>query len=179
MTPDQVLNFWFAGDPTVRRTIWFDRNIAFDSGCSRFVHAVREARLGRLDAWADTPRGALALLILLDQMSRNLFRGSPEAFAADPQARAVARAALARGFDQQVGPVERMFFYLPFVHSEELADQDEAVRLTTALREARDEQSREHTSRRRDVIRRFGRLPHRNAVLGRVNTAEEEAYLAE
>jgi uncharacterized protein (DUF924 family)/streptogramin lyase len=175
LTPEAVLHFWFAGDPTVRRQIWFDRNIAFDSGCNRFVDALRDARLGRLNAWTDTPHGTLALLILLDQMSRNLFRGSPETFAADPQARAVARAALARGFDQQVGPVERMFFYLPFVHSEDLADQDEAVRLCQPM----GERSMETTQRRREVIRRFGRLPHRNALLGRTSTAEEEAYLAE
>jgi uncharacterized protein (DUF924 family) len=178
-TPEDVLHFWFAGDPTVRRKIWFDRNIAFDSGCTRFADALRAAKLGRLDAWADTPRGTLALLILLDQMSRNLHRDSPEAFAADPKARAVARAALARGFDQQVGPVERPFFYLPFVHSEDLADQDEAIRLFDALHATSDLQPHEATQRRRDVILRFGRLPHRNAVLGRVNTAEEEAYLAE
>lgn len=179
MTPQDVLTFWFAGDPAVRRRIWFEKNIAFDSGCNRFVDALREAKLGRLDFWAETPRGALALLIVLDQMSRNLHRGLPESYAADTRARAVARAALARGFDQQVGPIERMFFYLPFEHSEDLADQDEAVRLFETLREVLGERAIEAAHRHRDVIRRFGRFPHRNAVLGRVNTPAEEAYLAE
>lgn len=179
MTPTDVLNFWFAGDPTVRRHIWFEKNIAFDSGCNRFVDALRDAKLGRLDSWADTPRGALALLILLDQMSRNLHRGSPETYAADAKARATTREALRRGFDQQVGPVERMFFYLPLIHSENLADQEDATRLVGALREAMGEPANEHGRGHRDVIRRFGRFPHRNAILGRVSTPEELEYLAE
>jgi uncharacterized protein (DUF924 family) len=179
ITPQDVLNFWFAGDPTVRRKIWFEKNIAFDSGCHRFVDALHEAKLGRLDAWAETPRGALALLIVLDQMSRNLHRGSPNSYAADAKARAVARAALARGFDQQVGPAERMFFYLPLVHSENPADQDEAVALSDTLREAMGEPPSEHAHGHRDVIRRFGRFPHRNAILGRANTPDEAEYLAE
>jgi uncharacterized protein (DUF924 family)/sugar lactone lactonase YvrE len=179
MTPDAVLDFWFAGDPTVRRSIWFQKSVPFDSGCHRFLDTLREAKLGRLDSWADTPRGALALLIVLDQMSRNLFRGLPETYAADSKARAVAREALRRGFDQQVGPVERMFFYLPLVHSEYLADQDEATRLFKAVREELGEPSDDHGRGHRDVIRRFGRFPHRNAILGRVNTPEEDVYLAE
>ncbi len=179
ITPDQVLHFWFAGDPTVRRKIWFEKNIAFDSGCNRFVDALREAKLGRLDSWADTPRGTLALLILLDQMSRNLHRGSPETYAADSRARAVVRDALGRGFDQQVGPVERMFFYLPLVHSENLADQDDATRLFAAVREELGEPANESGRGHRDAIRQFGRFPHRNAILGRISTPAEEVYLAE
>jgi uncharacterized protein (DUF924 family) len=179
MTPDQVLHFWFAGDPSVRRKIWFEKNIAFDSGCNRFVAALREAKLGWLDSWAETPRGALALLILLDQMSRNLHRGSPETYAADAKARAMARAALARGFDQRVGPVERLFFYLPLVHAESLEDQDEAKRLIDAMRAELGEGANDSAHNHRDVIRRFGRFPHRNAILGRTNTPAEEAYLAE
>jgi uncharacterized protein (DUF924 family) len=179
MTPDQVLHFWFAGDPTVRRKIWFEKNVAFDSGCNRFVDALRDAKLGRLDHWAETPRGALALLILLDQMSRNLHRGLPETYAADAKARAVVRNALGRSFDQQVGPVERMFYYLPLVHSENLADQDDATRLFTAVRKELGEPENEHGRGHRDVIRRFGRFPHRNAILGRVNTPAEDVYLAE
>jgi uncharacterized protein (DUF924 family) len=177
VTPDQVLHFWFAGDPTVRRKIWFEKNVAFDSGCHRFVDALRDAKLGRFDSWAETPRGALALLILLDQMSRNLHRGSPETYAADAKARAVARTALAHGFDQQVGPIERMFFYLPLVHSENLADQDDAVRLFTVLRAELGEEANRSPPNHRDVIHQFGRFPHRNAILGRANTPEEEIYL--
>ena len=179
MTPDIVLNFWFAGDPTIRRAIWFQKSIAFDSGCNRFVDALWEARQGRFDGWAETPRGALALVILLDQLSRNLHRGSPETYAADSKARTVTREALRRGFDQQVGPVERMFFYLPLVHSENLADQDDATRLFNAVREELGEPSNEHGRGHRDVIRQFGRFPHRNAILGRASTPEEEVYLAQ
>ena len=178
MTPNGVLNFWFAGDPTVRRQIWFDKNIAFDSGCHRFIDALREAKQGRLDSWAETPRGTLALLILLDQMSRNLYRGLPETYAADERARVIAREALRRGFDQQVGSVERMFFYLPLIHSEELADQEDATHLVSALRKETGESREAHGHSHHDVIRQFGRFPHRNAILGRVDTPEEEAYLA-
>ena len=122
-----------------------------------------------------TPRGTLALIILLDQFSRNLHRGSSEAFAADAKARQIARAAVAHGLDLQFGPVERLFLYLPFEHSEDLADQDEAVRLFETL----DEEQRDWARRHRDVIVRFGRFPRRNAALGRISTQEEEAYLAE
>jgi uncharacterized protein (DUF924 family) len=179
MSPDQVLHFWFAGDPSVRRKIWFEKNVAFDSGCNRFADALREAKLGRFDQWAETPRGALALLILLDQMSRNLHRGSAETYAADAKARTVTRAALVRGFDAQVDPIERMFFYLPLVHSENLADQDDAVRLFTVLRAELGEEANRSAHNHRDVIHKFGRFPHRNAILGRTNTPEEEVYLAE
>jgi uncharacterized protein (DUF924 family) len=179
MTPDEVLQFWFAGDPSVRRKIWFQKNIAFDSGCNRFVSTLHDAKLGRLDPWATTPRGALALLIVLDQMSRNLHRGTAETYAADAKARAVARAAIADAFDQQVGPVERMFFYMPLVHSEDLGDQDDAARLMEPLRDEFGEHRIGPVRSHRDVIREFGRFPHRNAILGRINTADEAAYLAE
>jgi len=177
-TAEDVLRFWFAGDPSERRKIWFQKNIAFDSGCTRFSDTLRDAKLGRLDAWAETPRGALALLIVLDQFSRNLHRGSPETYAADARARAVTRIALARGFDQDVGPVERMFFYMPLVHSEELADQEDAAELMAALRAMTGEQRTGPSPTHHDVIREFGRFPHRNALLGRVSTPAEEAYLA-
>ncbi len=175
MTPEDVLAFWFAGDPATQRDVWFEKDVAFDTACTRFAGALLAAKAGALDHWAATPRGTLALLILLDQFSRNLHRGSAEAFAADAKARQVARVAIAMGFDQQVGPVERIFMYLPLEHSEVLADQDEAVRLFATL----GEELRGYAEKHRDVIRRFGRFPHRNAALGRKNTAEEEAYLLE
>ena len=177
--PDDVLAFWFAGNPSTRREAWFKRDAAFDASCADFADALAAAKRGDLDDWAETPRGALALMILLDQFSRNLHRNSPEAFAADARARALARLAVARGFDQVVGPVERMFFYLPFEHSEDLADQDESVRLFAALREELGGDTLGYAERHRDVIRRFGRFPHRNAALGRGNTEAETAYLAE
>jgi uncharacterized protein (DUF924 family)/streptogramin lyase len=178
MTPAPVLQFWFSGDPAIFRRVWFEKNIVFDSGCNRFVDALREAKQGRLDSWAKTPRGALALLIVLDQMSRNLHRGSPNSYAADTKARSVARVAIARGFDQRLTPIERVFIYLPFEHSEILADQDESVRLFETLREALGERAIQSAHDHRDVIRRFGRFPHRNAILGRANTAAEDDYLA-
>jgi uncharacterized protein (DUF924 family) len=177
--PDEVLDFWFAGDPRVWRDDWFRKQDQFDAACGAFADALRAAREGALDHWADTPRGTLALIILLDQFSRNLHRGSPNAFAADLQARVLASRAVAQGFDRQLEWLERIFMYLPFEHSEELADQDESVRLFENLRIALGDLSAEHAYRHRDVIRRYGRFPHRNVVLGRESTAEEHAFLAQ
>jgi uncharacterized protein (DUF924 family) len=179
MTPDEVLDFWFDGDPATFRMVWFKGNPDFDGACSRFADALREAKSGALDQWTETPRGTLALIILLDQFSRNLHRGSPDAFAADAKARAIARSAVARGIDQALRPMERLFVYLPFEHSENLADQDEAVRLFSTLEEALGAESMRSAERHRDAIRRFGRFPHRNAALGRVSTPDELAYLAQ
>ncbi|MGH7041712.1 MAG: DUF924 family protein [Acetobacteraceae bacterium] len=179
MEPDDVLDFWFAGDPAAWRPAWFRRDAALDAGCVPFVALRQAARDGALDQWTETPRGALALLILLDQMSRNLYRGTAEAFAADTQARAIARAALARGFDATLTPVERVFLYLPFEHSEDPTDQQLAVRLFEALEPIKGAAVAKYASRHRDVICRFGRFPHRNAALGRESTVEELAYLAE
>ena len=177
--PRDVLAFWFAGDPSEHRKVWFEKNAGFDSACAAFSDALAAAKRGELDHWADSPRGMLALIILLDQFSRNLHRGSAEAFAADPQARNLARRAVARGWDLAVGPVERIFLYLPFEHSEVLADQDESVRLFTSLHTELGGETLDYAERHRDLIRRFGRFPHRNAALGRENTAAEAAYLAE
>jgi uncharacterized protein (DUF924 family) len=172
--PREVLDFWFDGDPSSHRNEWFERDAAFDQACTRFADALRDAKSGALDRWTETPHGALALIILLDQFSRNLFRGSPETYAADLKARSIARAAVAHGFDQQVGSVERGFFYLPFEHSEDVADQEASVRLLSPLGEDSGKWARHH----HDIVHRFGQFPHRNAVLGRANTSEEELYLA-
>ncbi|HJS83986.1 MAG TPA: DUF924 family protein [Acetobacteraceae bacterium] len=182
MTPGDVLAFWFADGPARFREIWFRASPEFDAACAaRFADTLRQARSGALDHWADTPPGALALVILLDQLSRNIHRGTPDAYAADPHALMIARAALARGFDARLGPVERVFLYLPLMHSESLAEQDEAVRLFESLRGTFDgaEDSIDAAHRHRDVIRRFGRFPHRNAILGRASTPEEQAFIAE
>jgi uncharacterized protein (DUF924 family) len=178
-TPAEVLAFWFDGDPSTRRKTWFEEDAGFDVACTSLAAARDLAKAGALDDWVDTPRGGLALIILLDQLSRNLHRGSAEAFAADAKAREIARAMTARDFDKALTPVERMFVYLPFEHSEDLADQDLSVRLFEALEAASDEKMIDYAVRHRDVIRRFGRFPHRNAALGRVSTADELAYLAE
>lgn len=178
-TQEDVLAFWFADGPDTRRAVWFQKDNTFDTACARFTAARDQAREGALDAWRATPKGTLALLILLDQLSRNLYRGQAEAFAADAQALAIARDALARGFDQALHPVERMFLYLPFEHAEDLAAQDESVRLFETLRDALGELTIDYAHRHRDVIRRFGRFPHRNAALGRTNTPAEDEYLAQ
>lgn len=178
-TQADILDFWFAGDASARRAVWFQKNDDFDAGCRAFTDAHNAAKRGELDRWAETADGALALLILLDQLSRNLHRGSPEAFAADPKARSIASAAIAKDLDRGLTPVQRMFVYLPFEHSEALADQDRSVALFETLRGDLGDDTVDYAARHRDAIHRFGRFPHRNAVLGRTNTPAEEAYLAE
>jgi uncharacterized protein (DUF924 family) len=179
MQPAEVLDFWFSGDPTIRREVWFRGNAGFDTECQRFAEAAAAARIGLIDAWAHEPKSALALVLLLDQFPRNLYRGSAMAFASDARARAVARAAIDRGLDQALNAVERMFLYLPFEHSEALADQDEAVRLYETLRSELGDATVKYAHDHREVIRSFGRFPHRNAALGRPGTADEAAYLAQ
>ena len=179
LQPSDILEFWFEGDASERRDKWFEKDAAFDSLCAGFTAAIRDARAGHFDVWAAIPRGALALIILLDQLSRNVFRGSAEAFAADPHAREIARRTIEAGFDMQLTPVERMFVYLPFEHAETIADQNEAVRLYETLRDALGEKTVDYAHRHCDVILRFGRFPHRNVALGRISTPEEEDYLAQ
>lgn len=182
-TAQDIRDFWFADGPNTRRLIWFQVNPAFDASCRNLCAALlAPAREGALDHWTETIEGTLALLLLLDQMPRNIHRGQAAAFASDMQARAVARAALARGVDQQLSPAQRGFIYLPFEHSEDIADQDLSVRLFTALCDEPDYSNPARTldivRRHREVIRQFGRFPHRNAALGRVSTVAEADYLA-
>ncbi len=181
MTADDVLTFWFKDDPTLFRAEWFRKDDAFDAAIrDRFALAVEAAQDGALDAWTATPEGTLALVIVLDQFARNIHRGSHLAFAGDAHARRIARAAIDAGQDAQLTKVQRCFLYLPFEHSEDIEDQDLSVRLFTSI--ADDPQMptvADYAERHRDVIRRFGRFPHRNAALGRTSTATEIAYLAE
>jgi uncharacterized protein (DUF924 family) len=183
--PQDVLDFWFSEGIETFRMAWFQRDDAFDAEIThRFGALVPAAREGQLDGWAKDAQGALALLILLDQFPRNLFRGTPEAFASDPHARQVARrAVLEQRHDLAVSPVARSFFYLPFEHSEEMADQDLSVALFEGLRDNPSSRAPNGTIdfawRHRVVISRFGRFPHRNEVLGRVNTPAEETYLSQ
>jgi uncharacterized protein (DUF924 family) len=182
LTSDDVLQFWFDGDPNLfRRELWFLQNDAFDTLCrDRFATTVQAALDGTLDPWADTPAGTLALLIALDQLPRNIHRGTYMAFAGDAHARRVARGTVDGGAHAHLTPVQRVFLYLPFEHSEDPADQDLSVRLFEALGgEPQLAGCVDYAHRHRDVIRRFGRFPHRNAALGRANTVEEQAYLAE
>ena len=171
--PNDILGFWRNAGP--RR--WFSHSDAFDDAIRlKFEPVHHRAARGEYDAWSLNPEGALALVILLDQFPRNLYRGSAHAFATDPKARALAMAAVQAGFDRDVDPALRNFFYLPFEHSEDLTDQDYCLALCT---EAGDEDSLKWAVAHRDIIARFGRFPHRNACLGRVTTPEEQEFLDE
>ena len=169
--PQDVLTFWRAAGPPK----WFRKNVDFDREITqRFLACHEAAAAGRLAEWEATPEGALALLILLDQFPRNMFRDSVRAFATDPLARAVAERAVARGLHRQMPSGERMFFQLPFEHSENLADQERSLALS---REINGGKADSYADGHADIIRRFGRFPHRNATLGRLSTAEEQAFL--
>lgn len=171
--PADILSFWLSAGPER----WFARKAAFDEAIRlRFEPTHHAAARGEYAAWEETAEGSLALLLLLDQFPRNLFRGSAHAYATDPLARRIAAKALERGFDRQVDPALRAFFYLPFEHSEDPADQARAVALFSA---AGDEEGLKWAVLHEDIIERFGRFPHRNAPLGRATTPEEQAFLDE
>ncbi|MFC3125918.1 DUF924 family protein [Pseudoroseomonas globiformis] len=183
MTPADIISFWFADGLDQWRSAWFVRSESFDQEIAdRFSAGLDPAGRGEFDDWANEPDGALALCILLDQFPRNLFRGTAKAFTFDQKAREIASLAISAKLDQSLPPTARVFLYLPFEHSESLADQDRSVALFETLREhpphGEPGGSVDYAWRHHDVIRRFGRFPHRNIVLGRHNTAEEEAYLA-
>lgn len=169
----EVLTFCVERTPT---DAWFRQDDRFDEEIGhRFEAPHLEAAAGALDHWRESPRGCVALCILLDQVPRNIYRGTPRAFATDPAAREVTRHALARGFDRALSDRERLFLYLPLEHSEDIADQEDCVRLMAELGE--DPGWAGFARRHRDIIARFGRFPHRNAVLGRPSSAEEIAFL--
>lgn len=171
VTAPEILTFWREAGPEK----WFKKDEAFDAEIrARFFATYEAAAAGRLHDWEATPDGAYALLILLDQFPRNLFRGSPRAFATDPLALVIADRAIANGFDQRYPNPERRFFYLPLEHAEDLAHQERCVALSQA---SGDEDSTKWALVHRDIIRDFGRFPHRNAALGRETTAEERAFL--
>jgi len=172
-TPEAVLAFWFAPETRPR---WFDSTPAFDREVEAAFRATWEAAAaGALAYWEGTPAGALALVIVLDQFPLNMFRGRPESFVTEAASRAVAERAIARGFDAALDAAGKAFLYLPFMHSESLADQDRSVALYEAAGLA---DSLKWARHHRDIVRRFGRFPHRNAILGRPGTPEEEAWLA-
>ena len=176
-TPRDVVGFWQSAGPEK----WFAKNAKFDEAIAlKFEPVHHAAARGEYDGWAASAEGALALLLLLDQFPRNLYRGSAHAFATDPKALAIARAAVASGHDRAVEPILRRFFYLPFEHSEAMADQEEAMRLFGLLKdETGDADSLRWAQVHLDIIERFGRFPHRNACLGRESSSEELAFLAE
>jgi len=176
-----VLEFWFGPAPGVRRKNWFARDPGFDGEIrDAFLDDYRRARSGALDGWREAPESCLALVLLLDQFPRNMFRGAPEAFAGDAQGLAAARHAVAQGFDAGMAPERRLFLYLPFEHSERLEDQRESLRLMEAFRGRPGlEDVFDYAGRHLRVIERFGRFPHRNAILGRPSTPEELEFLAQ
>ena len=166
-----VVSFWKEAGPER----WFNKNAAFDKEIrERFFDTYEAAAAGRLSDWEQSAQGALALLILLDQFPRNMFRGDARAFATDPLARAITAGAIIRGFDSQVLKELRSFFYLPFEHSEDLADQERCIALNKATGDA---DGLKWAEIHANIIRRFGRFPHRNAALGRTTTPEEQAFL--
>ncbi|NJO37910.1 MAG: DUF924 domain-containing protein [Rhizobiales bacterium] len=169
----ELLDFWF---DEATRPRWYDSTPAFDELCrQRYGDLAARAAQGELAGWEQTAEGALALCLLLDQMPRNLFRATPQAFGADDKAVAAAARALGRGFDRALDPDRRTFLYMPFMHSERLADQERSVALAAALD---DGETLPYAEEHADIIRRFGRFPHRNAILGRESTPEEAAFLA-
>ncbi|WP_199100174.1 DUF924 family protein [Dyella sp. ASV21] len=182
-TPTDVLDFWFSASTEPH---WFVRDDAFDATIrERFGATLGEATRGELDHWVDTPEGWLALLIVLDQFSRNIHRDDARAWAADGKAQAIALAGIARGDDRRLAPAQRLFAYLPLEHAENLTLQRHCVQLFERLVAQLPAQEREpfegyldYARRHHAVIAQFGRFPHRNSVLGRLNTPAETTYLA-
>lgn len=171
ISPAGILAFW--REAGCER--WYKRSDAFDAEVRRrFLALWQRAVAGELASWEDSDEGALALVIVLDQFPRNMFRGTPEAFASDPLAREVARRAIERGVDRRIDPILLEFLYLPFMHSEHLPDQLHCVALFENTDNAENlKYARDHA----EIIQRFGRFPHRNRLLGRDTTAEEQAFL--
>jgi uncharacterized protein (DUF924 family) len=171
VTPAEVVSFWREASPEP----WFGKGEGFDLTIrARFLAIHQAAARGELALWEESPEGALGLVILLDQFPRNMFRGSAQAFATDPLARAVANRALARGFDQATDEMMRPLFYLPFMHSELLVDQDRCVRLHEAFG---DPELLKYATIHRDIVVKFGRFPHRNRAIGRDTTPAEQGFL--
>jgi uncharacterized protein (DUF924 family) len=185
---ERILKFWLTPDRGAKDAAhlwlrWFVPDPAFDSLCKTlFLNSYNDAAAGRLDVWRKTSRSCMALVILLDQFPRNMFRNTARAFATDAEAREVSRHAIASGFDRELPLTMRMFFYLPFEHSEDLRDQMESVRLASALADDHGESAegaaiRNSAELHLKIIRRFGRFPGRNEALGRQSTREELEFL--
>jgi uncharacterized protein (DUF924 family) len=169
--PTDVLAFWRTAGPDK----WFEKSADFDLDVRRrFFSLWRAASAGELPHWEETPEGALALVIALDQFPRNMFRDDRRTHATDELARGVAERAIGRGFDRLVSHSERQFFYLPLMHSENLADQERCLELA---RRYGDDEFSKYAEHHADIIRRFGRFPHRNAALGRAATPQEQTFL--
>lgn len=188
---DELLQFWFGDDPddaavaAAKTELWWGHREETDELLqASFGAATSAAAADMLDHWVGSPRGRLALILLLDQLPRAIHRGTPEAFAQDAKARRVAKQGLESGADRLLRPIERLFVYLPFEHSEDMADQDRSVQLFRDLAASVPEGQREtfaefvdYALRHREIVARFGRFPHRNSILGRESTPEEKAFL--
>jgi uncharacterized protein (DUF924 family) len=182
MKPADILEFWFGapGSPEhgQSRDLWFKKSDTTDALIrERYGQALESGLRGELDDWASTPRGALALIVVLDQFARNIHRDTPRAFEGDPAALELAAKLVDGGGDRELVPVERWFAYMPFEHSESLLHQYESVRLFEQLAQAGLDSPLAWARQHFDVIRRFGRFPHRNELLGRVSTPEELEFL--
>jgi len=189
----EVLLYWFGplideqSVPLDRITFWFGQNDCVDAEIrSRFAHLVEQAEQGHLEHWNSHPRGRLALILLLDQFPRNIFRGTEQAFTYDNKAVNLALEGLVHTQDHSLLPIERVFFYLPLEHSEDLATQERSVELFRSLHKQSKEETQEifaqfleYAERHREIIARFGRFPHRNQTLGRQSTEEELEFLKE
>jgi len=172
LTPQAILDFWYADE---MRTKWFASTPALDTLIrERFEPTWEAAVHGELDAWRNSPDGCLALAIILDQFPLNMFRGTARSFSSEGQAIAVAKQAIAQGFDQHIDPAQLAFLYMPLMHSEDLADQDLSVELFAA---AGLENNLRFAKHHREIVRRFGRFPHRNVILARASTPQEMGYL--
>jgi len=184
MSPAQgILQFWF-GHPDESnygksRSFWFVKKPEVDEELkTRFFKDYQQAAAGHLDNWLNSPATCLALILLLDQFPRNIFRGTPAAFATDSKALATAQYAITQGYDHQFLPVQRWFFYLPFEHSENLAHQHQSVKLFQQLTDDPESASAiTYALQHLQIIERFGRFPHRNRILGRISTPEEAEFL--
>ena len=169
---NELINYWFS-DPV--KKLWFNSTPEFDEELrQKYLLLLEKAQRGELNQWRDDPLGALGLVIILDQFPLNMFRGQARSFATEEQARQVAEYAVGKGFDDQLNPAQKAFLYLPFMHSENLADQDKSVSL---FEKAGLTDNLKYAHHHRGIIQRFGRFPHRNSILGRESTAEEIRYL--
>jgi len=177
-----VHSFWFGAPDSPEfgqsRASWYQKNPEFDAEIKeRFWLLMENAEAGQLKGWKSSPRGALALVLLFDQFSRNMFRDTPRAFATDPLAQHIARTAISWGFDRCLLPVERQFLYMPFMHSEKMDDQQRSIGLFKDLQNDGLNGIYEYALKHAEIIFRFGRFPHRNAILRRKSTAEEAEFL--
>ncbi len=190
-SPAEILEMWFPEDQARANAMWWGKDPALDAELrERFGPLLAQAKAGELDAWAETAEGRMALIILIDQFSRNIHRGDAQTYAADAKARALTHAGLELGHDRQLPLIQRLFFYLPLEHSEELPDQERCLELVEALaKDAKADPSIdedkakmyanfvEYAVSHRDIVARFGRFPHRNEILGRSSTPEEVEFL--